>query len=77
MHLAAAAGVPGVALFGSTDAVATGPLGGRWVVLEEKMACSPCFQRNCRFTGGECRCLRAIPPERACAALEWLLAEQP
>ncbi len=72
MHLAAAAGVDGVALFGSTDPVATGPLGGRWVVLRERMECSPCFQRKCRFTGGECRCLRAIAPERVCAALEWL-----
>ena len=76
MHLAAAAGVPGVALFGSTSAVATGPLGGRWVVLEEKMECSPCFQRNCRFTGTECRCLQAIPAARVCAALEWLAVEK-
>ena len=74
MHLAAAAGVSGVALFGSTSAVATGPLGGRWVVLEEKMECSPCFQRNCRFTGTACRCLQAIPAARVCAAMEWLAA---
>ncbi len=73
MHLAAAAGVDGVALFGSTDPGATGPLGGRWVVLNDQADCSPCFQRNCRFTGGECRCLRVIPPERVCSALEWLL----
>ena len=73
MHLAAGLGKPGVALFGCTNPVATGPVGGTWVVLHEKMACSPCFQRSCRHTGANCRGLQQLAPETACAALEYLL----
>ncbi|MBI4643744.1 MAG: tetraacyldisaccharide 4'-kinase [Deltaproteobacteria bacterium] len=47
MHAAAALGTPLVAIFGSTDPVATGPFTDRATVLHHPLPCSPCFQRTC------------------------------
>ncbi|OPZ25584.1 MAG: ADP-heptose--LPS heptosyltransferase 2 [Lentisphaerae bacterium ADurb.BinA184] len=69
MHLAAALGTPGVALFGSTNPEATGPLGARWIVLAEPTDCAPCFAHTCRRREQDYRCLTRISPERALAAL--------
>lgn len=73
MHLAAALGTQGVAVFGSTDPVATGPLGERWVVLHQPVECSPCFERTCRRPEDDYACLTRIAPQTVCDALEWLL----
>ncbi len=61
MHLAAALDVPQVALFGSTDAVATGPLGPRARVVQEPVPCSPCLLRECPL---DLRCFERITVER-------------
>ena len=76
MHLAAGLGTPGVAVFGSTDPVATGPLGGRWVVLRQELACSPCKQRTCPRRELLYECLRAITPQQAMAAIAALREPQ-
>ncbi len=47
MHLAAALGTPQIALFGSTDEVATGPFSDRARVLHKHVECSPCLLREC------------------------------
>ena len=47
MHLAAALGAPGVAVFGSTDYTSTAPVSTRWKVIYSEMPCAPCFSRNC------------------------------
>jgi heptosyltransferase-2 len=47
MHVAAAVGTPTVAVFGPTDAVATGPSGPRCRVVREPVSCSPCLLRDC------------------------------
>ena len=47
MHLAAALRVPTLALFGSTDQSATGPLNPFATVLNKKVECSPCLLREC------------------------------
>jgi len=47
MHLAAAVGTPLVALFGSTDPGATGPVSHRAVVVRGNAPCAPCFRRRC------------------------------
>jgi len=47
MHAAAALGTPLVAIFGSTDPVATGPFTDRAAVLHHPLPCSPCFKRTC------------------------------
>nr|MDA8161573.1 lipopolysaccharide heptosyltransferase I [Desulfobacteraceae bacterium] len=47
MHLAAAAGVPVVALFGPTAPWRTGPFGVSHKVIRLGLSCSPCFRRSC------------------------------
>jgi len=69
MHLAAAVGGRGVAVFGSTDPTATGPLGGRFVVLWHRPECSPCLQRDCPLTEDRFKCLRGTTPDQVWAAL--------
>lgn len=48
MHVAAALSTPLVAIFGSTDPVATGPYSDNAVVVQQKLACAPCFKTHCK-----------------------------
>ncbi len=57
MHLAAALGLPLVAIFGSTDEQATGPLGARARVVKHRVPCSPCGLRECPI---DFRCMTAV-----------------
>lgn len=57
MHLAAALNVPQVALFGSTDEVATGPFSRRAHVIHKHVECSPCLLRECPI---DLRCFTRI-----------------
>ncbi len=50
-HLAAAAGLPGVALYGPTDPVLTGVLGARAQSLAADFPCAPCVQEKCTYRG--------------------------
>lgn len=77
MHLAAGLGRPGVALFGCTNPVATGPLGARWVIVREALGCAPCFGRTCMLTNGDCLGLRQIPASLVCEAIEYLIDAGP
>ncbi|HTS68972.1 MAG TPA: lipopolysaccharide heptosyltransferase II [Terriglobia bacterium] len=60
MHLAGALGIPLVAIFGSTDARATGPVGTRVRIVHRGVECSPCGRRVCPI---DFRCMREIPVE--------------
>ncbi len=60
MHLAAAMRVPLVAIFGSTDERATGPLGKRVRVVKRSVECSPCGLRVCPI---DFRCMTEISVE--------------
>jgi len=61
MHIAAALGVPVIAVFGPTDPVLTGPYGkGKRVVVRDKTECAPCRRRECP----DMKCMRALTPER-------------
>lgn len=72
MHAAASLQVPLVALFGSTNPVATGPFTSQATVVRHELSCSPCFQRTCE-TGYPC--LDAISvTEVVTAARSWLQA---
>jgi heptosyltransferase II len=66
MHVAAALGVPQVAIFGSSSPLHTPPLNPDahvlWLKNDPKylpaLDCAPCFARECQF--GHTRCLRDI-----------------
>jgi heptosyltransferase-2 len=57
MHLAAALGTPQIALFGSTDEIATGPHSPKAVVVHKHVECSPCLLRECPL---DLRCFERI-----------------
>ena len=74
MHLAAAVGTRGVAIFGSTDPIGTGPLGAPWHILAATVPCRPCFRRTCPLTGADAyRCLAEITPPDVIGALAKIL----
>ena len=72
MHLAAALGVPCVALFGPTDRRRTAPAGEGHIVLDRGLWCSPCFRRRCPLLHHGC--LRGIGVDEVAAAIERMLA---
>lgn len=75
MHFAAALGTPGVAVFGSTDYRATGPVSDRWIVVFDKEPCAPCFERVC--PKGNAVCMKKITPEAVFEAIDALSAKAP
>jgi len=70
MHIASAAGVPTVAVFGATDDSATGPTGPLARVVREPVECSPCLLRECPI---DHRCMTRVTAQQVSgAALELL-----
>jgi lipopolysaccharide heptosyltransferase II len=61
MHLAAALGVPVVAVFGPTDWRETHPVGEAHRVVREPVHCSPCGLRECPI---DHRCMRRVSVDR-------------
>ena len=57
MHVAAALGLPVVAIFGSTDERSTGPVGSRARVVKHSVECSPCGLRECPI---DFRCMQGV-----------------
>jgi heptosyltransferase-2 len=72
MHVAAAVGLPVVAVFGPTDPFGTAPVTPRCTIVQERPYCSPCFLRRCPT---DHRCMTAIAPERVSAEVLHALAE--
>ena len=72
MHLAAAVGTPGVAIFGSTDPVATGPIGAPWRLVVAQEMCRPCFNRICPRSDHPYRCLKELSPHLVISELKEL-----
>jgi heptosyltransferase-2 len=58
MHVAAALDVPLVAVFGSTNPAATGPLGSNSKVVQAAVPCSPCLKSEC--PEGHLKCMDQI-----------------
>jgi heptosyltransferase-2 len=65
MHLAAALGVPVVAVFGPTDERATAPVGDH-TVLTADVFCRPCMLRECPI---DHRCMKRITADAVAEAL--------
>jgi len=70
MHVAAAVGLPVVAIFGPTDANGTRPLTPQLSIVQRKVACSPCFLRHCPI---DHRCMKSVDLQMVLeAARGWL-----
>jgi lipopolysaccharide heptosyltransferase II len=72
MHVAAAVGLPVVAVFGPTDPEGTAPVTPRVSILQQKPYCSPCFLRRCPT---DHRCMKAVTPVMVQAAMLSRLSE--
>ncbi|MDA8165176.1 MAG: lipopolysaccharide heptosyltransferase II [Desulfobacteraceae bacterium] len=70
MHVAAALRTPLTAIFGSTDAVATGPHSLRAVVIQKDLPCRPCLKPECKE---DFACMEGIGVEEVLAAVLRLL----
>jgi len=70
MHIAAALGVPTVAVFGSTDERVTGPCGPRTRIVKYPVECSPCLLRDCPI---DHRCMNGVTVENVCIAARDLI----
>jgi heptosyltransferase II len=74
MHVAAAVGLPIVAVFGPTDPEGTAPVTPRCSIVQQKPYCSPCFLRRCPT---DHRCMTAITADMVeAAAKPWLSLTQ-
>lgn len=69
MHIAAAVETPLVALFGSTNEIATGPY-KTGTVIHKHVDCSPCYKRVCPI---DFRCMKRIETDEVYEALVKIL----
>ncbi len=74
MHIASAAGIPTVTVFGPTDETATGPLGPLARIVREPVDCAPCLKRECPI---DHRCMTRITVNHVLVAAEELLRPEP
>ncbi|MEK7204806.1 MAG: lipopolysaccharide heptosyltransferase II, partial [candidate division NC10 bacterium] len=70
MHVAAAVETPVLAIFGPTDAQATGPLGPHSRIVRKPVPCSPCLLRECPI---DHRCMTRVTVEQVLHAAVELL----
>ena len=75
LHIASAAGVPTIALFGATDEVKYGPLSKKSRILKPLMECRPCGKSLC-FTGMDLGCILQIPVKEVFLAAKEILGGQ-
>ena len=73
MHVAAALRTPLVAIFGSTDHIATGPFSDNAVVIRKPLPCSPCKKTHCPEK--HFRCMKLIESDEVCTAVMRILEE--
>jgi 3-deoxy-D-manno-octulosonic-acid transferase/heptosyltransferase-1 len=66
MHLAAALGIPVIALFGPTDPARTGPYGPGHTIITAETPCSPCFLKKCSTK----KCMKDICPGQVFVAVQ-------
>jgi heptosyltransferase-2 len=66
MHVAAAVGLPVVAIFGPTDPEGTSPVTTRYSIVQEKPYCSPCFLKRCPT---DHRCMKSVTADMVQVAM--------
>jgi len=74
MHVAAAVGLPVVAIFGPTDPHGTAPVTSQCTIVQQQPYCSPCFLRRCPT---DHRCMTAVTVPMVESALSLRFAEVP
>jgi len=75
MHVAAAAGLPVVGIFGPTDPDGTSPVTPRFTLVRHGVSCSPCFLRRCPV---DHRCMTRIEVDAVYhAARAWITTAAP
>ena len=72
LHVAAAAGAPVVAIYGSSSAKVTPPLTAAAAVVSLGIECSPCFARECPLK--HLKCLNDLGPATVLRAVDALRA---
>ena len=78
-HLAAALGVPGVTVYGSTRPAHNGTYGAGQLHLAAEFPCSPCRRRTCFYRGpasAKPACYASLPPARVWKAVATLLSDR-
>jgi heptosyltransferase-2 len=73
MHVSAALGVPTVAVFGSTDHIATGPRGIKTKIIKHDINCSPCLKPECPT---DFKCMLSITVEEVWSEMENILGKK-
>ena len=74
MHIAAAFGVPLVAIFGPTDHTGTAPFSNRAAIVRKDVACAPCKLRECPTDHS---CMTAVTADDVVAAALGLYRQLP
>ncbi|MGD9950542.1 MAG: lipopolysaccharide heptosyltransferase II [Desulfobulbus sp.] len=74
MHVAAALHTPLVAIFGSTDHIATGPYSDHAVIIRKPLPCSPCKKTHCPKK--HFRCMKLIDSDEVYEAVTTLFKGQ-
>jgi lipopolysaccharide heptosyltransferase II len=69
LHIAAAMGVPFVALFGPTDSRRHTPPAKDYIVIKKDLPCSPCYKSKCKTK----KCMELITAEEVLEAMVKLL----
>ena len=70
LHIAAAMGVPFIAIFGPTDPRRHLPPAKDYAVIKKDLSCSPCYKSKCKNK----KCMELVKPEEVLETIEKLLA---
>jgi heptosyltransferase II len=73
--VAAGLATPTIAIFGSTDHIATGPFSDKAIVIRREMECSPCLRAECPQK--HLNCLEEISSQEIYEEVEKMLAVPP